>query len=26
VDFVVKFNTGGVSSVGVNIIAIGVTN
>jgi hypothetical protein len=26
VDFVVKFNTGGVASVGVNIIAIGVTN
>lgn len=26
VDFVVKFNTGGVASVGVNLIAIGVTN
>jgi hypothetical protein len=26
VDFIVKFKTGGVSSVGVNIIAIGVTN
>jgi hypothetical protein len=26
VDFVVRFNTGGVASVGVNLIAIGVTN